>query len=161
VTVKRLPPQEAYKLTEHGWTYIDVRSSQEFFEGHPAGAFNIPLMNFTAGRGMQANPDFLADVESAFAKDTPLVVGCKSGGRSLRAAEILSQNGYEQVVDMRGGFGGEHNPGSGAITCQGWEAEGLPTATEAEAGRSYNDIRNAADDTDDDEPDPSQGPGAQ
>ena len=83
--VKRVLPAEAAELMKQGWTYLDVRSIPEFEQGHPAGAANIPLLHFQNGR-MAPNPDFQRVVEATYPKDTKLVVGCKSGGRSLQAA---------------------------------------------------------------------------
>jgi rhodanese-related sulfurtransferase len=52
-------------------------------------------------------------------------VGCKSGGRSLQAATLLTAKGWTQVVDMRGGFDGERAP-MGRAVVKGWSDEGLP-----------------------------------
>ncbi len=140
VAVKRVEPDEAAGLIGEGWSYLDVRSVPEFEQGHPEGAYNIPIMHSAGGR-MQANPDFVAEVEAAFAKETRLVVGCKSGGRSLRAAEILTAEGYTDIIDMRGGFGGEHDPATGQVVCAGWQARELPVTTTAGAGRSYAELK--------------------
>ncbi|MFT4569775.1 MAG: rhodanese-related sulfurtransferase [Hyphomicrobiaceae bacterium] len=133
---KRIEPDEAARLIEDGWIYLDVRSVSEFEQGHPKGAWNVPLLHLEPGRGMTPNPDFLADVKRAFAVDSQLVVGCKSSGRSAKAAALLEQDGFTQIVDMAGGFSGQPAPGGG-VACQGWEARGLPTAACAESGRSY------------------------
>jgi len=121
---KRVLPKEAASLVEAGWTYLDVRSVPEFEKGHPAGAINIPLLNFEGGR-MVPNPSFEAQVTAALPKDKPLVVGCKSGGRSLQAATLLVAKGWTEVVDMRGGFDGERDP-MGRAVVKGWSEEGLP-----------------------------------
>ena len=43
---KRVSPQEARDLMEKdGYVYVDVRSIPEFDAGHPAGAYNVPLMH--------------------------------------------------------------------------------------------------------------------
>jgi rhodanese-related sulfurtransferase len=132
---KRVSPQEAAQLLDQGWRDLDVRSIPEFDEGHPEGAFNIPLLHAQAGR-MAPNPDFQGVVEAEFPKDTAIVVGCKVGGRSLQAAALLEAAGYTKVVDMRGGFHGERDM-LGRVTAPGWLACGLPVAHEAAAGCSY------------------------
>src|SRR6266478_4998862 len=132
---KRVLPVEAAELLKQGWTYLDVRSISEFEQGHPAGAANVPLMHAQGGR-MTPNPDFQRVVEAHYAKDSQLVIGCQSGGRSARAAALLGAVGYTNVVDMRGGFGGERD-GMGRVNCAGWAEAGLPTAKQAEAGKSY------------------------
>jgi len=136
--VKRVLPAEAAGLMTEGWTYLDVRSIPEFDQGHPAGAANVPLLHAQGGR-MMPNPDFQRVVEANFPKDTRLVIGCKSGGRSMQAAALLGAAGYTSVVDMRGGFGGERD-GMGRVSCAGWAESALPTAMKADAGKSYAEL---------------------
>jgi rhodanese-related sulfurtransferase len=138
--VKRVEPDEAHSLLDEGWNYLDVRSVPEFEQAHPSGAWNIPLLHFEPGKGMSPNPDFLQDVKAAFPTDAPLVVGCKAGGRSAKAAAALEAAGYTRIVDMAGGFMGEPAPGGG-IACEGWQPRGLPTSTTAEPGRSYAELK--------------------
>ncbi|HJL17782.1 MAG TPA: rhodanese-like domain-containing protein [Sandaracinaceae bacterium LLY-WYZ-13_1] len=138
--VERIPPAEAKRrMDEDEWVYVDVRSIPEFEQGHPSGAYNVPLMHMGAG-GMEPNADFLSVMEASFPKDAKLVLGCKSGGRSLRAAEMLEAAGWTSVVDQRAGWGGSRNP-FGQVGEAGWEAAGLPTSTEAPPGRAYEDLK--------------------
>jgi rhodanese-related sulfurtransferase len=134
--VKRVTPPEAAELLRSGWTYLDVRSIPEFEEGHPTGAANVPLLHFQGGR-MSPNADFQKVVTANFPPDTKLVVGCKAGGRSLQAASLLEAAGYTSVVDMRGGFHGEHD-GLGRVTCAGWAASELPVETTAPPEKTYS-----------------------
>ena len=137
--VERISPEEARRrMDEDGWIYLDVRSVPEFDAGHPKGAYNVPLMHMGDG-GMEPNPDFLPVVEATFPKDTPLILGCRSGGRSLRAGEMLEAAGWTRVVDQRAGWGGARDP-FGQLGEPGWEAAGLPSATEPEPGRSYAEL---------------------
>jgi rhodanese-related sulfurtransferase len=136
--VKRVLPPEAADLLKEGWTYLDVRSIPEFEQGHPVGATNIPLLHYQGGR-MAPNPDFQRVVEGTFPKETRLVIGCKSGGRSLQAAGLLAAAGYTEIVDLRGGFGGERD-GMGRVSSPGWADAGLPVTTEAEPGKTYKDL---------------------
>jgi rhodanese-related sulfurtransferase len=124
---KTVTPTEAQRLLEEGYTYVDVRSEGEYAAGHPEGARNVPVAHADA-MGMRPNPDFLSDMERAFPKDSKLVVGCKSGGRSARACEMLEGAGYTDVVNMDGGFHGRYHPGGG-LAQPGWTQEGLPTRT--------------------------------
>ena len=133
--VKRLTPPEAAALLAEGWSYLDVRSIPEFDAGHPPGAANIPLLHFENGR-MSPNADFQKVVQANFPRDAKIVVGCKAGGRSLQAAALMEAAGYLSVVDMRGGFHGEHD-GMGRVTCAGWQAEGLPVEGAAPAEKTY------------------------
>ena len=139
---KRVMPAEAAALLEEGWTYLDVRSIPEYDQGHPVGATNIPLLHFQGGR-MLPNSSFQRVVEATFPRDTKLVIGCKSGGRSLQAAGLLAAAGYTEIVDMRGGFGGERDA-LGRVSCAGWAEAGLPIATQAEPGKAYADLATKA-----------------
>ncbi len=143
MSVKRVEPDQAAELVGEGWRYLDVRSIPEFEQGHPQGAYNVPLMHFEPGRGMSPNGDFLRVVRANFALEDRVVIGCKSGARSLKAAETLIQTGYTNVVDMRGGFSGEGDA-SGQVACAGWAARGLPISTTAESGRDYQALSRLA-----------------
>jgi rhodanese-related sulfurtransferase len=139
MTVKRVSPREAQSLlAEAGYVYLDVRSVPEFDAGHPRGAYNVPLMHAGPG-GMAPNASFLSTVEAAFGKDAKIVVGCKTGGRSLRAAQVMVQAGYANVIDQRAGWSGAPDP-FGRVSEPGWQAEGLPASTTAEPGRSFADL---------------------
>ena len=106
--MKDISPQEAYDLMEKDpeVIYLDVRSVPEFEAGHPTGAINIPLLHFIPRAGMAPNEDFPAVVDANLPKDAKLVIGCKSGGRSANACQIMSQMGYTDVTNVRGGFSG-------------------------------------------------------
>lgn len=136
MTVKRVSPEEANALVrEHGYLYLDVRSIPEFESGHPAGAYNIPILHKTSS-GMQPNADFIEVVRAAFPTDTKLVIGCRSGNRSLRAAKILLEIGYQDVVDQRAGLAGARDP-FGQLQEPGWEAAGLDVSQEPHPERTY------------------------
>jgi rhodanese-related sulfurtransferase len=137
----RVTPEEAAKLVAEGYTYVDVRSIPEYEQGHPKGARNVPFMNFDAGR-MVLNPEFMQVMEKLFPKDSKLVIGCKSGGRSLQAATLLERLGYKNLVDMRGGFDGEMNPHTGQMGLPGWSRVGLPVETQTPGG-SYSELKSS------------------
>lgn len=137
--VDRISPEDALRrMKDEGWDYVDVRSIPEFEQGHPAGAYNVPLMHMGPA-GMEPNPDFLSVFEASFPKDAKIVLGCKSGGRSLRAAEMLEAAGWKSVVDQRAGWGGARNP-FGQVSEKGWEAAGLPRENEPQPGHSYAEL---------------------
>lgn len=115
MSAPRISPSEAHaKVTADGFTYIDVRTPEEFAEGRPAGAVNIPL-----------GDAFVQAVSARFAPDAPIVVGCKAGGRSLRAATALVAAGFTNVLDQRAGFDGVRGA-FGELTEPGWSRAGLP-----------------------------------
>ena len=138
-TIQRVSPAEAKTLIdEQGYVYLDVRSEPEFVAGHPTGAQNVPLMHAGPG-GMTANPDFLAVVQAVYPKDAKLVVGCKAGGRSLKAAEMMIAAGYTGVIDQRAGFDGPRDA-FGALSEKGWSPAGLPVETTTPGG-SYAELK--------------------
>ena len=81
---------------------VDVRTPEEYAEGHLRGAANIDC---------QA-PDFLEHFASACPKETPVAVYCRTGRRSADAAKKLAKAGYD-VANLEGGI-------------VGWEEAGKP-----------------------------------
>ena len=73
-----------------GAKLFDVREPSEFAEGHFDKAENYSLQLMASGQMPQLNPG------------TKVFVYCRSGGRSASAAEILSQAGFTNVVDLGG-----------------------------------------------------------
>jgi rhodanese-related sulfurtransferase len=129
---RRVTPDQARELMEkEGYVYVDVRSVPEFQAGHPTGAYNVPL-NHMGPAGTSPNPDFLAAMEKSFPKDARLIVSCKAGGRSARAAAMLEGAGFTNVADQHDGFEGREGPG--------WRPKGLPVSQEAPADRTWEGV---------------------
>ena len=139
--MKEISPQEAYDtLQQDGQAvYIDVRTVEEFTDGHPEGAVNIPIAVHDPAQGMVYNQDFVEVVASHFAKDRKLLLGCKAGPRSNSAANLLEQQGYQDVASVRGGFGGMRDP-YGQVVVEGWEGLGLPVSQDNGEGTSYESL---------------------
>lgn len=72
---------------------LDVRTPQEYADGHIDGAININVQS----------DDFLQLAEKVLSKDSTILVYCRSGRRSMDAAERLSMLGYK-VVNLNGGI---------------------------------------------------------
>lgn len=70
---------------------IDVRSPQEYAEGHLDNAINIPLYDLET-KYEQIN------------KDATIILYCQSGNRSRRALKILKDKGYDNVYQINGGL---------------------------------------------------------
>ena len=70
---------------------IDVREPQEFASGHVSGAANLPLSRFDAGQ---------------LPTDKPVVLICRSGGRSAQALSRARAAGRQDVRHYRGGVMG-------------------------------------------------------
>ncbi|MBI3786080.1 MAG: rhodanese-like domain-containing protein [Deltaproteobacteria bacterium] len=138
--ISQTTPPEASALLQQGYRYIDVRTEQEFVNGHPTGALNIPVAIPDPASGQMAlNPEFVSVVGANFPKDAKLILGCQAGGRSQRAAEMLSQAGFATVVNMQGGFGGGQDAAGRIIP--GWAACGLPVSNDCPAGNAYSSLR--------------------
>ena len=76
--------------TNVGAVLLDVRTLEEYFDGHIDGSVNIPL-------------DRINSVENIVKdKSTPLYVYCLSGGRSGLAVSHLKQIGYTNVKNIGG-----------------------------------------------------------
>lgn len=137
MSFKRVSAKEAQSLIANdGYVYVDVRSITEFAMGHPKGAFNVPLMHLNGG-SMQPNNDFMAVMQKAFSPEQKIVVGCKAGGRSMKAAEMLTAAGFTNIVDQKAGYSGQTDP-FGRVSEPGWSTEGLPTSMVPEDGHDYD-----------------------
>ena len=91
MTVREIDVEEFAQHVESGARIIDVREPDEYAAGHVPGAELIPLGTV---------PDLL----DRFGGDGPTYVICRSGGRSMRAAELAAEHGHT-VVNVAGGTG--------------------------------------------------------
>ena len=140
MTIKHITVQQAHQQQEQAGAYLDVRSIPEFEQGHPAGAFNIPLLHLDPQTGqMRPNPEFLSVVKANFPPEASMVIGCKMGGRSQQACEVLSSAGYQDVTNVLGGWGGAPQMGH-----TGWLQAGLPVETAADAASEYDALQKKA-----------------
>lgn len=78
---KRINGAQARELVADGALLLDVRTTGEFSSGHIDGAKNIPVHEL-GGR------------LDSLSKKKPVVVYCRSGARSARAARVLEKAGY-------------------------------------------------------------------
>lgn len=136
--VTRISVKEASDRLAEGYTYLDVRTAEEFAEGHPPLAVNVPIAHAAPG-GMAPNPDFGRVMGAAFARDAKLIVGCKSGGRSLRAAAELVAAGFTAVLELRPGWDGARDP-FGQISEPGWSRASMPVERGQPGGRAWDDV---------------------
>jgi phage shock protein E len=81
--------ETAHRMVAEGALLLDVRTPGEFAGGHVDGAVNIPL-------------DQLPDRLKGLKKEQPVVVYCRSGGRSTRAAALLKASGVQNIHNMGG-----------------------------------------------------------
>lgn len=138
MTIKSVTPENVVELLKSGAVYVDVRSEPEFEQGHPPGAVNVPIAHMGGG-GMTPNPDFLRVMTQSFGKNEPIVVGCKAGGRSRRAAEMLEQAGYADISDMAAGWDGSRDAFGRPLP--GWSKRNLPVEAGLPEGQRYQDVQ--------------------
>ncbi|WP_108651594.1 rhodanese-like domain-containing protein [Dongshaea marina] len=90
------------RYPEGEFVLLDVREADELRSGKLPGATHL-------GKGVIER-----DIEQLFPdKETPLVLYCGGGFRSILAADNLNKMGYQQVISMDGGF-------------RGWKEAGYP-----------------------------------
>jgi len=99
-SIREVSPGEAEVLVERGARLVDVRETTEWEEGHVPGAAHISK-SYLEQQIEAAVPD----------RDTPVVLYCAGGVRSLFAAQTLAAMGYREPMSMKGGF-------------QAWKTEG-------------------------------------
>ena len=101
-------PTEAAAFIDGGpddQVILDVRTPEEFAEGHIAGAINVDIYE----------PTF-ADEIDALDRGVPYVVYCRSGNRSAQATSLMDDLAFESVLEIDGGV-------------VAWTDEGLPLVT--------------------------------
>ena len=100
---KHVKADEAAQIIADGKVaVIDVRTPDEFKEGHIKGAKNIDILS----------SDFEAQL-GKLDKTQPTLVHCQAGGRSTRALKVFEKLGFTNLIHLDEGFGG-------------WEAAGKP-----------------------------------
>ncbi|MDT8346207.1 MAG: rhodanese-like domain-containing protein [Flavobacteriaceae bacterium] len=80
-------------LSEKKLQLIDVRTQEEFQSGSIASAINIDVSGSNFNRGIEQ-----------LDKNALTVVFCRSGMRSKRAANLMQDKGFNNVVNLQGGY---------------------------------------------------------
>ena len=91
--VEVLEKSQYQALVVKGYTIIDVRTPEEYEDCHIEGARNINIKSEA----------FLTEIENLSKTDT-LLVYCRSGRRSLYAAQVMVSFGFQKIYDLEGGF---------------------------------------------------------
>ena len=141
--IQNITPEQAKQIldADSGAVYIDVRTEGEFQNGHVPAALNIPVVwPDPVTRQMKPNPDFVKVVSAHFSQNSRIIVGCQAGGRSQLAANILGQEGFEDVSNMQGGYGGARDA-MGRVVQAGWTQLGYPVETDVPKGSSYGELK--------------------
>lgn len=91
--IEEITPQQALDAVAKGSVFVDVREDYEIAEMayDIANKLEIPL------------GDIQARINE-FPKDKPIIVGCRSGKRSMQACMFLKMSGFEQIQNLQGGI---------------------------------------------------------
>lgn len=93
---RHVDAEGAAKLIAEGKVIVvDVRTREEFTEGHLKGAQNLDILE----------PDFEARL-GKLDKTKPVLVHCQAGGRSTRSLTVFEKLGFKEVYHLDGGYGG-------------------------------------------------------
>jgi rhodanese-related sulfurtransferase len=129
--------REAYEMWQAGperIKVIDVRTFEEYvLVGHAEMAANIPLAfptyTWDASKGNYSvvmNSDFIEHVSRRFNLNDTILVMCRSGDRSARAANALAKAGFKKVHNIIDGFEGDKVDDPESVHCgkrmrNGWK----------------------------------------
>lgn len=146
VILDAVMPEDAYGevSTSEDAFILDVRTDAEFiWVGHP-GVENIANVSIKIEKKgkMILNPSFISDMDEIFgdAKDSRIIIICRSGDRSRGAAKKLISNGYTNISYVYDGFEGSKDyVGTAYRTTYGWKNTGELVV--AEDGSIIEDTR--------------------
>ncbi|WP_028525206.1 MBL fold metallo-hydrolase [Runella limosa] len=103
-TITSITPDElADKMAEEKVLVIDVRRPSEFSAEHIDGAKSLPL-------------DYISELMAEFPKDQTMYIHCAGGYRSMIASSILKSRGYDNLIDIAGGFAAISKSGRFTLT---------------------------------------------
>jgi len=154
-----LTPQEVWDTVNadpDGVLFIDVRTRAEaMYVGMPTVVDALvpfvdhdPFWPWDDERNSyQLEPvqDFIVEIERRLAdkqldKDAPIILMCRSGGRSAMAADRLADEGFTQVYTVPEGFEGDKSKSGadkGQRTVNGWKNAGLPWTTDLDKDKMF------------------------
>ena len=110
---------------------VDVRTDAEFaYVGSPdlsSLGKEVLCVNWQIFPDMDIDPEFVNQFSSGGVdKDAPLLFICRSGVRSLAAAEAMTRAGFRECYNVAGGFEGDRDAEGHRGTVNGWKVDGLP-----------------------------------
>jgi len=125
--IENLDPKQSWNLLQQNpeAVLVDVRTKMEHtFVGHPPGAILIP---WKEAPDWQLNLNFVAEVSKAVPnKSAPVLLLCRSGQRSLDAAKVLEEAGFQHLINIVDGFEGPLDENKHRGNIGGWRFHGLP-----------------------------------
>ena len=94
------------KMASEKYLLVDVRTAEEFSEGHIKGAINIDYLA----------ENFSIEIQE-LELESPVLLYCRSGNRSSNAMKTMKELGFKEVYNLEGGI-------------KGWISENNPVITE-------------------------------
>jgi len=137
--IVNIGPQKAFEMVKEPSTFlIDVRSVAEYvLIGHPVMALNIPLSFWSETEAtFVPNENFVQDLKARFKAEDTILFICRSGGRSLRAAQAAREAGFAKVFSLSEGFEGAADD-KGYRTIGGWKNSGLAYTFKSDPQLAY------------------------
>ncbi len=119
-------PAVAWHLFETGVVHlVDVRTTEERkFVGHVPGTSHVA---WATGTSLTRNPRFARELEAKVGgKDAVVLLLCRSGKRSVLAAEVAAKAGMTRVFNVLEGFEGEIDAQQHRGGGDGWRFHNLP-----------------------------------
>ncbi len=121
-----LTPQEAGEILQlaPGTKLVDVRTRAEWdWVGRVPGAVEIEWNQYPGG---VRNPHFLAELQRQVDPEALVMFLCRSGVRSIGAATLASEAGYNNCYNILEGFEGDKDANGHRGHIGGWRKAGLP-----------------------------------
>lgn len=121
-----VPPAVAWHLFSSGQALlVDVRTAEERkFVGHVPDSLHVA---WATGTALTRNPRFARELEAKIGgKETVALLLCRSGKRSVLAAEVATKAGLTNVFNVLEGFEGEIDADQQRGKADGWRFHGLP-----------------------------------
>lgn len=126
--MQHLDPLAAYAFMQQRpeAVLVDCRTEIEFlYVGHPVGAEHVAWQE---APDWEIDPGFVDNVKYLVRGnlERPVLVICRSGHRSLHAADALETAGFASVINVLEGFEGHRDAHFHRGTLGGWRFRGLP-----------------------------------
>ncbi|WP_420933756.1 rhodanese-like domain-containing protein [Alteromonas sp. A081] len=88
------------RIASNDWLLIDVRSPEEYANGHIPGAINIPHKSID---------EYISELQEH--KDKPIILYCHSGRRARLAMKVLQEHDFTDVMHLEGDMLGWNEAG--------------------------------------------------
>jgi rhodanese-related sulfurtransferase len=101
--IEEIDPDRLRALQAAGAPVIDVREPAEYAEGHLPGAVNLPrgVLEFQ----VDGHPAVATGADQNLShRRAPVILYCRTGGRSALAAEALKRLGFDRPLSLAGGW---------------------------------------------------------